>query len=71
MACLPASLALFTSELLAERVVPVPLDESTVVEGMDCPTTASSPDAEVRGTLVAGLKKKDSSQNQQIEARSS
>ena len=62
-ACLPASPALSTLELLAGRVVPVPFDESTVVEGMVCPTTASSPDAEVRGILVAGLKKKNSSKS--------
>ena len=48
-------------ELLAGKVVLVPFDESTMVEGMVCPTTA--PDAEVHGTLVAGLKKKDSNQN--------
>ena len=57
MACLPASPATSTWELLAGRVVPVPFDGSTVVEGMVCPTTASSPDAEVRGTLAAGLEK--------------
>ena len=28
-----------------------------MVEGTVCPTTASSPDAEVRGILAAGLKK--------------
>ena len=56
----PVSLAL---ELLANRVIPIPFDESTVVEGMVCPTTASSPDAEVRGILVAGLKKKNSSKS--------
>ena len=55
--CLPASSAISTSELLAGRVVPVPFDGSTVVEGTVRPTTASSPDAEVRGTLAAGLKK--------------
>ena len=69
-ACLPESPALSTLELLAGRVVPVPFDKSTVVEGTVCPTIASSPDAEVRGTLVAGLKKKDSSQNQQIDDES-
>ena len=57
--CLPVSPALFILELLAGRVVPVPLDESAVVEGTVCPTTASSPGAEVRGTLVTGLKKKN------------
>ena len=56
-ACLPASPALSTLELLAGRVVPVPFDGSTVVEGTVCPTTASSPDAEVRGILAAGLVK--------------
>ena len=56
-ACLPASPALFTSELLAERVVPVPFDESTMVEGTDCPTTVSSPDDDVCGILAAGLEK--------------
>ena len=50
-------MALFTSEQLAEGVVPVPFDESTVVEGTDCPTTLSSPDADVRGIFVAGLEK--------------
>ena len=54
---LPRSLALSTLELLAGRVVLVPFDESTVVEGTVCPTIASSPDAEVRGTFVAGLDK--------------
>ena len=56
-ACLLVSLAISTLELLAGRVVPVPFDGSTVVEGTFCPTTASSPDAEVRGILAAGLKK--------------
>ena len=56
-ACLTASLVLSTLELLASRVVPVPFDGSTVVEGTVCPTTASSPDAEVRGILAAGLEK--------------
>ena len=70
MACLPVSPALSTLELLASRVVPVPFDGSVVVEGPVRPTIASSPDAEVRGILVAGLKKaKNSSQNQQIEDR--
>ena len=54
---LSASTALFTSELLAERVVPVPFDGSAVVEETVRPTTASSPGAEVRGTLAAGLEK--------------
>ena len=56
-ACLPVSLALSTLELLIGRVVPVPFDRSAVVEGMVCPTTASSPDAEVHGILATGLKK--------------
>ena len=56
-ACLPASPALSTLELLASRVVPVPFDESTVMKGTVRPTTASSPDAEVRGILAAGLVK--------------
>ena len=63
MAYFPASMALFTPKLLAEGVVPTPFDESTVVEGTVRPTTASSPDAEVHDTLVAGLRKKDSNQN--------
>ena len=57
MACLPVSPVLFTLELLAGRVVPVPFDGSIVVEGTVCPTIASSPDVEVRGILVAGLAK--------------
>jgi len=57
-ACLLASPALSTLELLAGRVVPVPFDGTTVVEGTVCPTTASSPDVEVHGTLAAELKKK-------------
>ena len=56
-AWLPIFPALSTLELLADRVVPVPFDGSTVVEGMVCPTTTSSPDAEVRGILAAGLEK--------------
>ena len=71
MALSPVFLALSTLELLTGRVVPVPFDGSTVVEGTVCPTTASSPDAEVRGILATGLKKsKNSSQNQQIEDES-
>jgi len=54
-ACLLASRAVFTSELLAERVVPVPLDGSTVVEGTVCPTAVSSPDDDIHGILAAGL----------------
>ena len=70
-ACLPVSPALSTLELLASRLVPVPFDGSVVVEGPVRPTIASSPDAEVRGILVAGLKKaKNSIQNQKIEDRS-
>ena len=57
-ACLPASQALSTFELLVDRVVPVPFDGSTVVEGTVCPTTASSPDVAVRGILVAGLEQR-------------
>ena len=57
MALSPVFLTLSTLELLTGRVVPVPFDGSTVVEGMVCPTTASSPDAEVRGILAAGLNK--------------
>ena len=53
----PVSLASCTLELLVGRVVMVPFDGSTVVEGMLCPTTTSSPDAVVRGILAAGLKK--------------
>ena len=52
-----------TLELLVGRVVSVPFDRSTVVEGTVCPTTASSLDAEVHGILAAGLKKKNSNQN--------
>ena len=70
-ACLPASPALSTLELLADRVVPAPFDGSAVVEGMVHPTTASSPDAKVRGILAAGLERaKIQNQNQQIEAQS-
>ena len=54
-ACLLASRAVFTLELLAERVIPVPLDGSTVVEGTVCPTTVSSPDDYIRGILAVGL----------------
>jgi hypothetical protein len=56
-ACLPISPALSILELLAGRVVPVPFDGSAVVEGTVRPTTTSSPDAEVRGILAAGLVK--------------
>ena len=54
-ACLLALWVVFTSELLAERVVPVPLDGSTVVEGTVCPTAVSSPDDDIRGILAVGL----------------
>ena len=57
MALPPVSPASCTLELLAGRVIPVPLDGSTVVEGTVCPTTTSSPDAVIRGTLAAGLEK--------------
>ena len=68
---LPASPALSTLELLAGRVVPVPFYGSTVVEGTICPTTVSSPEAEVRGILAAGLEKaKIQIKNQQIEEKS-
>ena len=50
----PASLAL---ELLADRVVPVPFDESTVVEGTVFPTATSSSDVVIHGILAAGLEK--------------
>ena len=53
----PAS---FVLELLATRVVPVPFDGFTVVEGRDCPNTASSPDAVVRGIFATGLVKRKS-----------
>ena len=56
MASLPASTILFISELLAKGVVPIPLDESTEVEGTVCTTAVSSPDNEVRGILAAGLR---------------
>ena len=56
-AYLPASPVLSIVELLAGRVVPVPFDRSTMVEGTVWPTTASSPDADVRGILAAGLGK--------------
>ena len=55
--CLPAFPALFTLEVLVGRVVPVPFNVSTVVEGTVCPTTTSSPDAEVCHILAAGLDK--------------
>ena len=52
---LPASPIL---ELLAGRVVTVPFDGSAVVEGMIRPTTASSQDVVIRGTLADGLANK-------------
>ena len=57
MACLPIFPAIFTSKLLAERVVPVPFDGPTMMEGTDCPTIVSSPDDAVRGNFVTGLEK--------------
>ena len=57
-ASLPASTVLFTLELLAEGVAPIPLDGSTVVEGTVCPTAVSSPDEDIRGNLATGLEKK-------------
>ena len=50
-------MALSTLELLTGRVVSVPFDGSTMVEGTVCPTTTTSPDAEVRGIFAAGLEK--------------
>jgi hypothetical protein len=50
-------MVLSTSELLAEGVVPNPFDGSNVVEGTVCPTTASSPDADIRGILATELEK--------------
>ena len=64
-ALLPVSSALSIVELLAGRVVPIPFDGSAMVEWTVRPTIASSPDAEVRGTLAAGLSKaKNSNQKQ-------
>ena len=57
-ALLPVSPASCTLELLAGRVVPVPFDGFTVVEGRDCPNTASSPDAKVHDILATGLEKR-------------
>jgi len=68
MACLSALPVTFTSELLAERVVPVPLDGSTVMEGTVRPTAVSSPDGDVHGILATGLEKQ--SINQQIDTKS-
>ena len=50
-------MVLFTSELLAEGVAPIPLDGSTMVEGTVCPTTVSSPDDTIYGILAAELEK--------------
>jgi hypothetical protein len=52
-----ASPAIFTSELLADGIAPVPLDGSSVVEGTVCPTAVSSPDDDIRGILAAILEK--------------
>ena len=58
-------------ELLTSRIVPDPFDGSAVVEGTVRPTTASSPDAEVRGILAAGLEKaKTHLRNKQLEDKS-
>ena len=54
-ALLPVSLESYTEELLAGRVVSVPFDGPAVVEGTVLPTTASSQDVVVLGTLAAGL----------------
>ena len=51
------TVSLFISDLLAEGVVLIPLDGSTVVEGTVCTTAVSSPDDKVRGILAAGLRK--------------
>ena len=68
MALPPEHLASPILELLAGRVVTVPFDGSIMVEGTVCPTTASSPDAEVRGILAVGLKKqKFQNQTKQID----
>ena len=68
MALPPELPALPILELLACRVVTVPFDGSVVVEGTVYPTTASSPDAIVRGILAVGLEKaKVSNQNKQID----
>ena len=67
-ASLPASTVLFTLELLTEWVAPIPLDGSTMVEGIVCPTIVSSPDDTIRGILAAELEKQNT--NQQIEGRS-
>ena len=51
------SLELPAGAVFCGWVVPVPFDESIMVEGTFDPTPASSPDAEVRNTLPAGIKK--------------
>ena len=51
------SLELHAGAVFCGWVVPVPFDEPTRVEGTFDLTPASSPDAEVRGILPAGLKK--------------
>jgi hypothetical protein len=51
------TLELLTGADFCGRVVPVPFDESAAVEGTFFPTTASSPDAVIRGILATGLKK--------------
>ena len=53
----PASLIL---ELLTGRVVSVPFDESTVVEGTVFLTAASSPDVVIRDILAVGLERQKS-----------
>ena len=62
IARLPASPTTFTSELLTERVVPVPLNGSTVVEGTVYPTAVSSPDDDIRGILATGLEMQNTNQ---------
>jgi hypothetical protein len=67
MACLPSSLALFTSELLAERAVPVLFDGSTMVEGTDCSTIASSQMMRSAAILLPDLKNQKSNQTLLID----
>ena len=57
MACLPASIVVFTPELLAKGGALVPLDGSIVMEGTGYPTTVSPPDDDIHGILAAGLEK--------------
>ena len=62
-------MTLFTSELLAEGVAPVPLDGSTMVEEIVYSTTVSSPDDDIRGILAARLEKakhKSANQKQKV-----